>query len=142
MTDIETQRCVTLSGAMRAIAAAMEHAASIKVPVCVAVADGGGNLVSFARMDGAPLMSAGLAQNKAYSVMAFKGMATREWWDAIKDEPALLHGIVKTDRLTERAPEFKRRTEGETVVGAIGVSGGSAEEDHEIAEAGAAVVGV
>ena len=100
MTDIETQRCVTLSGAMRAIAAAMEHAASIKVPVCVAVADGGGNLVSFARMDGAPLMSAGLAQNKAYSVMAFKGMATREWWDAIKDEPALLHGIVKTDRLT------------------------------------------
>ena len=125
---------------MRAIAAAMEHAASIKVPVCVAVADGGGNLVSFARMDGAPLMSAGLAQNKAYSVMAFKGMATREWWDAIKDEPALLHGIVKTDRLTVFGGGVAI-TEGETVVGAIGVSGGSAEEDHEIAEAGAAVVG-
>ena len=140
MTDIETQRCVTLAGAMRAIAAAMEHAASIKVPVCVAVADGGGNLVSFARMDGAPLMSAGLAQNKAYSVMAFKGMATREWWDAIKDEPALLHGIVKTDRLTVFGGGVAI-TEGETVVGAIGVSGGSAEEDHEIAEAGAAVVG-
>ena len=140
MTDIETQRCVTLSGAMRAIAAAMEHAASIKVPVCVAVADGGGNLVSFARMDGAPLMSAGLAQNKAYSVMAFKGMATREWWDAIKDEPALLHGIVKTDRLTVFGGGVAI-TEGETVVGAIGVSGGSAEEDHGIAEAGAAVVG-
>ena len=140
MTDIETQRCVTLAGAMRAIAAAMEHAASIKVPVCVAVADGGGNLVSFARMDGAPLMSAGLAQNKAYSVMAFKGMATREWWDAIKDEPALLHGIVKTDRLTVFGGGVAI-TEGETVVGAIGVSGGSAEEDHGIAEAGAAVVG-
>jgi glc operon protein GlcG len=140
MTDIETRRCVTLAGAMRAITAAMEHAASIKVPVCVAVADGGGNLVSFARMDGAPLMSAGLAQNKAYSVMAFKGMATREWWDAIKDEPALLHGIVKTDRLTVFGGGVAI-TDGETVVGAVGVSGGSAEEDHEIAEAGAAVVG-
>jgi glc operon protein GlcG len=140
MTDIRTQRCITLAGATRAINAAMEHAASIKVPVCVAVADGGGNLVSFARMDGAPLMSAGLAQNKAYSVMAFKGMATREWWDAIKDEPALLHGIVKTDRLTVFGGGVAI-TEGETVVGAIGVSGGSAEEDHEIAAAGAAAVG-
>ena len=70
-------------------------------------------------MDGAPLMSAGLAQNKAYSVMAFKGMATREWWDAIKDEPALLHGIVKTDRLTVFGGGVAI-TEGETVVARSG----------------------
>jgi glc operon protein GlcG len=140
MTDIDTQRCITLAGAMRAIAAAMDHAASIKVPVCVAVADSGSNLVSFARMDGAPLLSAGLAQNKAYSVVAFKGMATRDWWDAIKDEPALLHGIVKTDRLTVFGGGIAI-TEGDTVAGAVGVSGGSAEEDDEIAAAGAAAVG-
>jgi uncharacterized protein GlcG (DUF336 family) len=85
-------------------------------------------------------MSAQLAQNKGYSVVAFKGMATREWWDAIKDEPALMHGIVKTDRLTVFGGGVAI-TEGETVVGAVGVSGGSAEEDHEIAEAGAAAVG-
>jgi len=62
MTDIDTQRCITLAGATRALTAAMEHAASSEVPVCVAVVDRGGNLVSFARMDGAPLMSAQLAQ--------------------------------------------------------------------------------
>lgn len=140
MTDIGTQRCVTLAGATRALTAATEHAASINVPVCVAVVDSGGHLVHFARMDGAPLMSAQLAQNKGYSVVAFKGMATRDWWDAIKDEPALLHGIVKTDRLTVFGGGVAI-TEGDTVVGAVGVSGGSAEEDHDIAEAGAAAVG-
>jgi uncharacterized protein GlcG (DUF336 family) len=73
-------------------------------------------------------------------VVAFNGMATREWWDAIRDEPALVHGLVKTARLTVFGGGVAI-TEGDTVVGAVGVSGGSAEEDHEIAEAGAAAVG-
>ena len=81
-----------------------------------------------------------LAQDKGYSVVAFNGMATREWWDAIRDEPALVHGLVKTARLTVFGGGVAI-TEGETVVGAVGVSGGSAEQDHEIAEAGAAAVG-
>ncbi len=140
MTEIQTQRCITLAGAAKAIAAATEHATSIKVPVCVAVVDAGGHLVSYARMDGAPLMSGELAQNKGYSVVAFKGMATRDWWDAIKDQPPLLHGIVKTDRLTVFGGGIAI-TEGAAVVGAVGVSGGSAEEDHDIAAAGAAAVG-
>lgn len=140
MTDIDTQRCITLAGANRALTAAIEHATSLAVPVCAAVVDRGGNLVSFARMDGAPLMSAQLAQNKGYSVVAFKGLATREWWDLIRDEPPLLHGIVKTDRLTVFGGGVAI-TEGETMVGAVGISGGSAEQDHEIAAAGAAAVG-
>ena len=139
MPGIDTQRCITLAGATRALTAAMEHAASIEVPVCVAVVDRGSNLVSFARMDGAPLMSAQLAQDKGYSVVAFKGLATREWWDLIRDEPPLLHGIVKTARLTVFGGGVAI-TEGDALVGAVGVSGGSAEEDHEIAEAGAAAV--
>ena len=39
-------------------------------------------------MDGAPLLSAQLAQDKGYLLVAFNGTATRDWWDAIKDEPA------------------------------------------------------
>ena len=58
----------------------------------------------------------------------------------IRDEPALLHGMVKTARLTVFGGGVAI-TEGETMVGAVGVSGGSAEQDHEIAEAGAAAVG-
>ena len=140
MADIQAQRCITLPGATRALTAALQRAASIEVPVCVAVVDRGGNLVSFARMDGAPLLSAQLAQDKGYSVVAFNGMATREWWDLIRDEPALVHGLVKTARLTVFGGGVAI-TEGEMVVGAVGVSGGSAEQDHEIAEAGAAEVG-
>ena len=140
MTDIDTQRCINLPGANRALTAAMEHAASIEVPVCIAVVDRGSNLVSFARMDGAPLMSAGLAQDKGYSVVAFNGLATHKWWDILRDNPPLLHGIVKTDRLTVFGGGIAI-TEGDTVVGAVGVSGGTAEQDEEIASAGAAAVG-
>jgi uncharacterized protein GlcG (DUF336 family) len=139
MADIRDQRCITLDGATRALTASLKHAASIEVPVCVAVVDTGSNLVSFARMDGAPLMSAQLAQDKGYSVIAFKGLATREWWNLIRDEPPLLHGLVKTARLTVFGGGVAI-TEGETVVGAVGVSGGSEEQDHEIAEAGAAAL--
>ena len=64
MADIQAQRSITLPGATRALTAALQRAASIEVPVCVAVVDRGGNLVSFARMDGAPLLSAQLAQDK------------------------------------------------------------------------------
>lgn len=140
MSDIRDQRSITLDGATRALTTALQHAAAISVPVCVAVADPGGNLVSFARMDGAPLLSAQIAQDKAYSVVAFNGLATREWWDLIADEPALLHGIVKTARLTVFGGGVAI-TERGAVVGAVGVSGGSAEQDHEIAEAGANEVG-
>jgi glc operon protein GlcG len=140
MADIQDQRCITLAGATRALTASVQHAASIQVPVCVAVVDQGSNLVSFARMDGAPLLSAQLAQDKGYSVVAFNGLATREWWDAIRDEPALVHGLVKTARLTVFGGGVAI-TEGDTVVGAVGVSGGSADQDHEIAEAGAGAVG-
>jgi glc operon protein GlcG len=140
MPDIQDQRCITLAGATRALTAALQHAASIEVPVCVAVVDRGSNLVSFARMDGAPLLSAQLAQDKGYSVVAFNGLATREWWDAIRDEPALVYGLVKTARLTVFGGGVAI-TDGDAVVGAVGVSGGSAEQDHEIAEAGGAAVG-
>ena len=47
MADIRDQRCITLDGATRALTASLKHAASIEVPVCVAVVDTGSNLVSF-----------------------------------------------------------------------------------------------
>lgn len=46
-----------------------------------------------------PIPSEQVAQDKAYTVAAFGGLATHEWWLMIEDEPPLLHGIVKTDRL-------------------------------------------
>lgn len=58
----------------------------------------------------------------------------------IQDEPALVHGITHTPRLTIFGGGVGIRVDGQ-LVGAVGVSGGSAEEDAAIAAAGAAAIG-
>jgi glc operon protein GlcG len=125
---------VTAEVARRAVDLARGAAQELAVAVCIAVADSAGHLVVFERMDGAPLMSAQLAQDKAYSVCAFGGLPTDRWWPMLENEKALLHGIVKTDRLVifgGGAPILS----GGRVVGSVGVSGGSEEQDVEIARA-------
>lgn len=44
-------------------------------------------LLAFARMDGAPLLSMSISQDKAYTVTAFGGIPTHDWFEFIKDEP-------------------------------------------------------
>jgi len=130
---------LTLDGAQRALGAGVAHASELGIAACVAVADRSGHLLAFARMDGAPLLSASIAQDKAYSVAAFEGLPTHEWYQLIKDEPALLHGIVKTDRLVIFGGGAPVIVDGQ-LVGAVGASGGSADQDRMVAEAGAAAV--
>lgn len=131
---------IAAAAALRVSAAAAAHAESAGLAVCVAVADAAGNLVTYLRMDGAPLLSARIAQDKAYSVAAFNGMPTHEWWAAIKDHPALRAGITTRDRLVVFGGGLPLVAAGE-VAGAIGVSGGTEDEDRTIAEAGAAAFG-
>jgi glc operon protein GlcG len=139
MTDLIDARTIGYSAASRALDAAMRAANSLGVPVCIAVSDRAGHLVAYARMDGAPLLSGEIAQDKAYTVAAF-GLPTHEWFDLIKDELSLLHGIVKTDRLIVFGGGVPIHADGD-LVGAVGVSGGSADQDRQIAEAGAAAIG-
>jgi uncharacterized protein GlcG (DUF336 family) len=129
----------TLAAAQRAVAAAVREAESLFVDVCVAACDSAGHLLAFARMDRAPLLCIRIAQDKAFSVAAFGGLPTAEWWRLLESEPALLHGIVKTDRLVIFGGGVPLVSEGR-MIGGIGVSGGSSEQDVRIAEAGAAAV--
>jgi len=129
----------TLAAAQRVIASAIERAEELAIDVCIAVTDGGGHLLAMARMDRAPLMCIQIAQDKAHSVAAFGGLPTSDWWRMLESEPALLHGIVKTDRLIIFGGGVPLVADGRTV-GAVGVSGGSAEQDVRIAEAGAAAL--
>jgi glc operon protein GlcG len=138
-TDFVMAPTVRLTAAQRAISAAIAEAERLSVDVCIAAADSAGHLLAFARMDRAPLLCTQLAQDKAYSVSSFGGLPTGEWWRLLESEPALLHGIVKTDRLVVFGGGVPLVCEGRTV-GAIGVSGGSSEQDVRIAEAGAAAV--
>jgi glc operon protein GlcG len=138
VTDLIDVRTVSYSAANRVLEAAVREANSLGVPVCIAVSDRAGHLVAYARMDGAPLLSGEIAQDKAYTVAAF-GLPTHEWFELIKDELSLLHGIVKTDRLIIFGGGVPIRADND-LVGAVGVSGGSADQDRRIAEAGAAAI--
>ena len=129
----------TLAAAQRAVGAAVREAEHLSVDVCIAACDSAGHLLAFARMDRAPLLCVQIAQDKAFSVASFGGLPTAEWWRLLESEPALLHGIVKTDRLIIFGGGVPIVSEGRTI-GGIGVSGGSAELDVQIAEAGASVV--
>ncbi len=137
MGDYIMAPSVTLSAAQRAVAAAVCEAERIAVDVCVAAADSAGHLLAFARMDRAPVLCIQISQDKAFSVATFGGLPTGEWWRLLESEPALLHGITKTDRLVVFGGGVPLVSDGRTI-GAIGVSGGSSEQDVRIAEAGAA----
>ncbi|MBI4943864.1 heme-binding protein [Kineosporia sp. A_224] len=137
MATTRSVESVTFATARAALDGAARAAEELGIAVCISVADASGNQVAFGRMDGAPLLSAGIATNKAYTVSAFNGLATHEFFGLIENEPALLHGIVHTDRLVVFAGGVPIRVEGR-FVGAVGCSGGSADQDRAVAEAGAA----
>ncbi|MGH9942077.1 MAG: GlcG/HbpS family heme-binding protein [Pyrinomonadaceae bacterium] len=128
---------VTLARAQAVVEAARQQADKIGVQMNIAVVDAGNNLTAFARMDGAWLGSIDIAQNKAYTARAFD-METKTLGKASQPgEP--LFGIHASNggKIIIFAGGIPLK-DGSTVVGAIGVSGGTVEQDQEVAEAGAA----
>lgn len=128
-------RSLSLSVGRATIDRAVQKSHTIGCVTCVAVVDAAGHLLSFDRMDGAPLLSAQLAQDKAYTVAA-NGLASHEWWEMIQDEPSLVYGIGKIDRLIIFGGGLPIVFNNE-LIGAIGVSGRSTmQQDIAIAQVG------
>jgi len=125
--------------AEKAAAAAATKAGEMKLKMCIAVTDEAGDLKAFVRMDGAPKLSIDIAQNKAFTAASF-GMPTHAWFDFIKDDPPLLHGITHTPRLTVFGGGFPIVVNGE-MIGAIGLSGGHYTQDMECARAALKAIG-
>ena len=128
---------ITQSLALKILEAVTNKAEELEIKINAAVVDEGANLKAFIRMDEAALLSSEIAQNKAYTAAAF-GKPTHEWYPMIKDEPALLTGIVHTKKLVVFGGGIPL-TVGGIIVGGIGVSGGTSEEDVLCAQAGLAV---
>src|SRR3982750_4305644 len=126
-----------LEDARRVIAAAEKKAAEIGQPMNVAVADGGGNLVAHGRMDGAWIGSIDISIKKAFTSRAFD-ISTRDL-AGHSQSGGQFFGIHASNggRVMIFAGGIPLKRDGK-VVGAIGVSGGSGEQDHAVAEAGAA----
>ena len=131
---------LTLEAAERIVAAAKQKAAEINTKMDIAVVDAGGNLKAFVRMDGAWLGSIDIAQRKA---------RTSRWFDmdtgvigTLSQPGGPLYGIEHSNGglITFPGGVPLKNAQGE-VVGAIGVSGSTVENDHTVAAAGAAALG-
>ena len=130
---------LSLKEAQTAIELARVHAEKIGVPMNIAVVDAGNNLTAFSRMDGAWLGSIDIAQSKAYTSRAFD-MPTRDLADmAQPGEP--LFGIDGANQSVIIFAGGIPLTDDGAVVGAVGVSGGTPDQDHEVCEAGVAAYG-
>ena len=127
---------VTLADARRVIAAAEQKAEAIGQPMNIAVADAGGNLVSHVRMDGAWIGSIDVSIKKAFTSRAFD-IATKDLAEYTQSGGPFF-GIHASNngKIMIFAGGIPLKKRGK-VVGAIGVSGGSGEQDHAVAEAGA-----
>lgn len=128
---------VMLEKAKKMIEAAEKKAIEIGVPMVIAVVDAGGNLVAQERMDNALLASVSIAFNKAYTAVALK-MST-EQAAQVSQPGQSLYGLNTTDNC--RMVIFGGGIpiwENGVLVGGIGVSGGSVEEDVSVAKAGLA----
>jgi uncharacterized protein GlcG (DUF336 family) len=125
----------TLDIARQVAAAAEAEARRTRDVVSIAVVEPSGQLVLFQRMDGAIYAATELAQAKARSAAAFR-QPTANFQGAVKDAPYVL-GAIGAVTVEGGVPLVV----GGRVIGAVGVSGSSPEDDGRIAKAGAAALG-
>ncbi len=128
---------ISLEEARQIIAAATKKATELKVLMNIAVVDQGGNLVAFERMDGAWIGSIDIAQKKAFTSRAFD-LDTKSLGENSQSGNQFfgIH-VSNNGKIMIFAGGIPLKKNGE-VVGAIGVSGGSGEQDHAVAGARAA----
>jgi glc operon protein GlcG len=131
--DTFEKRSIGIEAAQRVIDAAFREADGIGIKVTVAVVDESGVLKAFGRQDGSALINTQSSQNKANTAVSL-GLATRAWYPMIKDDPALLHGVVGALDVVIFGGGVPLKVDGH-LVGAVGVGGGSADQDHQVAEA-------
>lgn len=134
------QRTITAEAAHAAVAAAVARAGELGIRINAAVTDGAGVLAAFLRMPGAFLHSVDIAIDKAYTAAGF-GFATAQWAGMLEGDDALRLGMPVRPRNVVFGGGLPIREAG-VLIGGIGVSGGSAEQDAECARAGLAALGL
>jgi glc operon protein GlcG len=127
---IQSRQQLTYAAAAVAVAAAVAKSSEIAAPECIAVVDAGGNLLAFARVEGAAVLAREPAIAKA-ATSASLGIPT----GGIPFEFGANLGIASDGGITNLGGGFPIILGGE-VVGAIGVGSGTTEQDIAVAEAG------
>src|ERR1700739_4716186 len=138
MANVVKKYSISYELAQKMVDAAVAKARELGVSENVAILDDGGNLKAVGRMDGAPIPTTEMAQNKAYT--ALLGVSTQEFFNFIQGDPSLLAGIPTLARMAVGGGGFLVTVNGE-VVGEIGVSGAPAvQNDVDCASAALTLV--
>ena len=134
--DVPYGRPISLERAQTVIQAAVAEARKRDWKMNIAVADSGGNLVAFQRMDGAMLASIQIAQHKARAAVTFR-RPTKVFEDGVN----LMHlnYLLAFDGIIASRGGIPLIEEGD-IIGAIGCSGGADSQDEVVSQAGAAVI--
>jgi len=133
------KKSISAEAAQRLLDAAVKKASEIGVPFNIAVTDEAGDMKAFVRMDGAIKLGLDISLNKAYTSAA-TGLPSDKWYEYIKDDAPLLHGITHTPRFVIFGGGMPIM-DGDHLIGAVGVSGGHYTQDMEVAKAGIAALG-
>ena len=133
------QSVVSAEAVSVALEAAVAKAAELGVKINVAVADSGGNLSGFLRMPGAFVQSIDIAIDKAYTAAGF-GFPTKDWMKLIGHDDGMKFGFSARPRLVVFGGGLPLRANGE-LIGGIGVSGASEEQDEICARAALDAIG-
>lgn len=135
------QFVITFQAAHLALGAAAQAAEALGIKVNIAMVDASGVLAGFLRMPGAPLHSVEIALDKAYTAASF-GLPTSQWTKVLKNHsPAVQQGLPTRPRFVAFGGGLAIVEEGHRL-GAIGVSGGSEEQDEQVAKAGLLALGL
>ena len=133
----QTIQSLNLADARRVIAAGERKAEELGIPYNIAVVDAGGALIAHARMDGAWLGSVSIAIDKAWTARAFD-RATEEFARyAHSGQPAFGIHTTNSSRVVIFGGGIPIKVDG-VVIGAVGASGGSVDEDVVVARAAVA----
>jgi uncharacterized protein GlcG (DUF336 family) len=138
MPNVIKKQSISFELAQKMLGAAVAKAREIGVSENIVILDDGGNLKAFGRMDGAPIPTIEMAQNKAYT--ALLGVSTQDFFNFIQSDPSLLAGIPALSRMAAWGGGFPIKVNGE-IVGAIGLSGApTVQNDVDCARAALALV--
>ncbi len=140
MADARIKDTITLAEARRVIEAAERKAEEIGQPMDIAVCDAGGNLKAHVRMDTANVGSITISINKAYTAIAFQCQTADLTADTRPDGPIYGLNDAHGGRLVVFPGGIPLVRDG-NIVGAIGVSTGTTEQDQQVAEAGVLAFG-
>jgi uncharacterized protein GlcG (DUF336 family) len=130
---------ITMKQAHKVLEAAIKKAEEINTKMDIAIVDSGANLKAFIRMDGAWLGSVDIAIKKAKTARFFD-MPTGEIGKLSQPGEALYNIEHSNGGLISFPGGLPITDAGGKIIGAIGVSGSSVENDHAVADAGATVV--